>query len=234
MGKKNLKNMSIFDKINDHQKFTESILEQIQKLPFGSLPKKELELVILHSLVISLEDKNKNPYEGVNNHFSDLMIGLKISQTQLRNKILDAQLRFDSCDEINVENNILHSIIEGKCSIEDKYLVFSIFNPLLFELTKSYFERRNIISDTSFGKTIFKINLKGFLLFINQLNTITNQKKVELDDILKEAQKEGLINVSSKESNKSTLDNIESIISIGNNLTDIISKLSPFITSLFL
>ncbi len=226
--------MSIYKKINDHQKFAESILGEIQKLPFGSLPKKELELVILHSLIISLEDKNKNCYEGVNNHFSDLMIGLKLSQTQLRNKILDAQLRFDSCEEIDVENNILHSIVEGKCSIEDKYIVFSIFNPLLFELTKSYFERRNIISDTSFGKTIFKINLKGFIFFINQLNNITNQKKVELNDFLNEAQKEGLINISSKETNKSTLDNIESLTAIGNNLINIISKLSPFLTSLFL
>jgi hypothetical protein len=226
--------MSIYKKINDHQKFAESIFGEIQKLPFGSLPKKELELVILHSLIISLEDKNKNPYEKVNSHFFDLMIGLKLSQTQLRNKILDAQLRFDSCEEIDVENNILQSIIEGKCSIEDKYIVFSIFNPLLFELTKSYFERRNIISDTSFGKTIFKINLKGFIFFISQLNNITLQKKVELNDILNEAQKEGLINISSKETNKSTLDNIESITSIGNNLINIISKLSPFLTSLFL
>jgi hypothetical protein len=189
--------------------------------------------VILHSLIISLEDKNKNSYEGINNHFSDLMIGLKLSQTQLRNKILDAQLRFDSCEEIDVENNILHSIIEGKCSIEDKYIVFSIFNPLLFELTKSYFERRNIISDTSFGKTIFKINLKGFILFINQLDSITNKQKVELGEILKDAEKEGLINLSSKRSEKLTLDNIESLTTIGNNLFDIISKLSPFLTSLF-
>ena len=71
MGEKKLITMSIFDKINDHQKFAESILEQIQKLPFGSLPKKELELVILHSLILSLEDKKTNPYEKVNNHFSD-------------------------------------------------------------------------------------------------------------------------------------------------------------------
>jgi hypothetical protein len=233
MIKKYVKSMSIFKKINDHQKFAESILEQIQKLPFGSLPKKELELVILHSLIISLEHKNKNSYEGVNNHFSDLMIGLKLSQTQLRNKILDAQLRFDSCEEIDVENNILHSIVEGKCSIEDKYIVFSIFNPLLFELTKSYFERRNIISDTSFGKTIFKINLKGFILFINQLDSLTSKHKVELGEILKDAEKEGLIKLSSNRSEKSKLDNIESLTTIGNNLFDIISKLSPFLTSLF-
>lgn len=83
--------MSIFDKINDHQKFTESILEQIQKLPFGSLPKKELELVILHSLIISLEDKNKNPYEGVNNHFSDLMIGLKLHLVVESTKYIKSQ-----------------------------------------------------------------------------------------------------------------------------------------------
>ena len=221
--------MSIFKKINDHQKFAESILEQIQKLPFGSLPKKELELVILHSLIISLEDKNKNSYEGVNNHFSDLMIGLKLSQTQLRNKILDAQLRFDSCEEIDVENNILHSIIEGKCSIEDKYIVFSIFNPLLFELTKSYFERRNIISDTSFGKTIFKINLKGFISFVSQLPRITDNKKREVQLIIETAITDGKAELKSEINTPFSLQKFDSITSIGSNLIQIVKTIVQII-----
>jgi hypothetical protein len=75
--------------------------------------------------------------------------------------------------------------------------------------------------------------LKGFILFINQLDSITNKQKVELGEILKDAEKEGLINLSSKRSEKLTLDNIESLTTIGNNLFDIISKLSPFLTSLF-
>jgi hypothetical protein len=229
MIKKYVKSMSIFKKINDHQKFAESILEQIQKLPFGSLPKKELELVILHSLIISLEDKNKNSYEGVNNHFSDLMIGLKLSQTQLRNKILDAQLRFDSCEEIDVENNILHSIIEGKCSIEDKYIVFSIFNPLLFELTKSYFERRNIISDTSFGKTIFKINLKGFISFVSQLPRITDNKKREVQLIIETAITDGKAELKSEINTPFSLQKFDSITSIGSNLIQIVKTIVQII-----
>jgi len=229
MIKKYVKSMSIFKKINDHQKFAESILKQIQKLPFGSLPKKELELVILHSLIISLEDKNKNSYEGVNNHFSDLMIGLKLSQTQLRNKILDAQLRFDSCDEMNVENNILHSIIEGKCSIEDKYIVFSIFNPLLFELTKSYFERRNIISDTSFGKTIFKINLKGFISFVSQLPRITDNKKREVQLIIETAITDGKAELKSEINTPFSLQKFDSITSIGSNLIQIVKTIVQII-----
>jgi hypothetical protein len=221
--------MSIYKKINAHQKFAESILEQIQKLPFGSLPKKELELVILHSLIISLENQNTNPYEKVNNHFSDLMIGLKLSQTQLRNKILDAQLRFDSCEEIDVENNILHSIIEGKCSIEDKYIVFSIFNPLLFELTKSYFERRNIISDTSFGKTIFKINLKGFISFIRQLPRINDVKKKEVELILENAITEGKAELKTEIKSPFSLNKLDTITSIGSNLIEIVNTIVQII-----
>jgi len=221
--------MSIYKKINDHQKFAESIFGEIQKLPFGSLPKKELELVILHSLIISLEDKNKNPYEKVNSHFFDLMIGLKLSQTQLRNKILDAQLRFDSCEEIDVENNILQSIIEGKCSIEDKYIVFSIFNPLLFELTKSYFERRNIIYDTSFGKTIFKINLKGFISFISQLRRITDIQKREVQLIIEIALTDGKAELKSEINTPFSLQKLDSITSIGCNLIEIAKNIVSLI-----
>ena len=47
------------------------------------------------------------------------------------------------------------------------------------------------------------------------------------------SEKEGLIKLSINRSEKSKLDNIESLTTIGNNLFDIISNLSPFLTSLF-
>jgi hypothetical protein len=215
--------------IQDHKNFTESILKEIQKLPFGSLPKTELEMIILHSIICSIEPND--PYSNIYKKYNELKNILKLSQVQLKNKILAAQLRFDSINDKEVENHIIKSLLKGEYSVEGSNYIITIFNPLLNEQAKSYFEIRKIISDTSFNKTILKINLNGFVKFIYQLNDITDEKKVEIQKILKEVQYQGMISISNKDSKKSLLEKIESITVIGNNLINIIEKFSPFLNS---
>jgi hypothetical protein len=207
--------------LTDYKSFSYSIFKELEKLPFGSLPKKELELVILHSLIIALE--KKDPYGNLHKHFSFLMRVLKLSQSQLRNKVLDAQLRFDSCTEDDVINNLINNLQNGNVEIDDKHIVFSIFNPLLFEMTKSYFEERNIIADTSFSKTIFKINLNGFIYFLFSLNlgNLTIQNKI--NQIIEKLVEDNLIEKNQNKSLKNR-DKIEFSLSVGSSLISIVSS----------
>ena len=147
-------------------------------MPFGSLPKSELELVILDAIINSLEPINS--YSEIQKHFSFLQSRLNLSKTQLKNKILAAQLRFDSKSDEDVEKYILKSILNGNYSIEGNNITISIFDPLLNDRAKSYFEIREIISDTSFNQSILKINLNGFIQFLFQLENLSNLKKSEL------------------------------------------------------
>ena len=219
--------MALIKIIENHQTFSERILSEIQKMPFGSLPKIELELVILDALIRSLEPVDS--YSNIEKHFSFLQKNLKLTQTQLKNKILAAQLRFDNKSEIDVENYILASIVNEKYSIENNYIVITIFNPLINDLAKSYFETRGIILDTSFNKNLLKINLKGFIQFVFKLDRLTDSSKKELIEILNNAKVEGILNFSKDIPKKSILERIESITISSSNIITIVEKLSSFL-----
>lgn len=213
--------------IENHQTFSERILSEIQKMPFGSLPKIELELVILDALIRSLEPVDS--YSKIEKHFGFLQKNLKLTQTQLKNKILSAQLRFDTKSEIDVENYILASIVNEKYSIENNFIVITIFNPLINDLAKSYFETRGIILDTSFNKNLLKINLKGFIQFVFKLDRLTDPSKNELIEILNNAKDEGILNFSKDIPKKSILERIESITVSSINIITIVEKFSSFL-----
>lgn len=208
--------------IQDHKKFTESILNEIQKLPFGSLPKTELEMVILHSIICSLEPND--PYSNIYKKYNELKTLLKLNNTQLRNKILASQIRFDKVDDKKVEDYII-DILKKEVEIEGQFVVFSVFNPLLNDTIKSYFETREIISDTSFNKNLIKINLKGLLLFINQLN-IDDVKKEKIIILLNKNKNEGKIAI------KEQIDETKTIIDWSKILTGV-SDLSTIVSNIF-
>lgn len=216
--------------ITNHQAFSERLLSEIQRMPFGSFPKIELELIILDAVVNSIEPEN--PYSKIEKHFGALQTGLKLTQTQLKNKILAAQLRFDNLTERDVEIFIIKSIIYKNYSIEGGYIVLSIFNPLLNDIAKSYFETRGIISDTSFSKSIIKINLSGFLRFISKLNGFTESDKTALEIILTESVKEKLIKISDEKPASSWLEKMESVTAIASNLANVIEKIAPLLNSM--
>ncbi|HBW87023.1 MAG TPA: hypothetical protein DEF82_09885 [Crocinitomicaceae bacterium] len=216
--------------IKNHQTFSERIISEIQKMPFGSLPKVELELVILDALIKSLEPSDS--YSRIQTHFNFLQRELKLTQTQLKNKILAAQLRFDKKSDLDVENFILDYIANKKHSIEGSYIVINIFNPLLNDLTKSYFEIRGVISDTSFNKSIVKIHLIGFIKFLVKSNRLTDSSRKELIEILNHAKDQGIINISQNLHKKSILENFESITVSSSNIISIVEKLIPFLKSL--
>jgi hypothetical protein len=218
--------------IKNHQVFVERIFNEIQKLPFGSLPKNELELLILDAIIRSIEPLH--PYTNIEKHFNELKTTLKLSQTQLRNKILAAQLRYDKITDLDVERSILTALANKNYTIENSYIVIPIFNPLLNDQVKSYFEVKHIITDTSFNKSIVKINLNGLIQFLLHSDTINESQKQSIHTILLELKEEGLISFSTENSLDATIDRIDKVTSIGVSLLTLIEKIAPVITNLIL
>lgn len=224
--------MNLFYSLTNHKEFTLRIFNELRKLPFGSLPKTELELLILDAIIRSIEPKEKDPYSKIEKHFNLLKAELKLSQTQLKNKLLAVQLRYDIKSDKDVEVFILESIKNGNYLVENNFIVLSIFNPLLNDQAKSYFETRGILSDTSFNKSILKISLNGLIHFLKSLDRISESKKNELEQILNQAHKDGLIQITTQEIKKSNIEKFESFTVIGDNIITIIEKLTPFIPSI--
>jgi hypothetical protein len=215
------------EKIKDHKEFTYRIFSELQKLPFGALPKSELELLILDSLIRSIS--TEEPYSNVENHFNMLKTELKLSQAQLKNKILAAQLRYDLKTDQDVEKYIFDAVKKKECTVEGQFLIIQISNPLLNDTAKSYFEVRGILNDTSFNKTIIKINLKGFLSFIQLSSYIDENKIKEINSFLEKGRAEGII--KSKDShNLSALELISNGTAITSNLLSIAQSLINIIT----
>ena len=152
----------------DNRQFVQKLFLELSKLPFGNLPKIELELVILHSII-----EANGGYEKLNEITPSLQRNLKLSQTKFKNKILEAQLRFDN-REFSVPAYLRNQIIEKDISeliIDDKYLSVYISNPLHLDIIKTYFDSNEILNDTSFNKNVVNIQTKGLLkILVNILN----------------------------------------------------------------
>lgn len=203
----------------DEKEFVKNLFHEISKLPFGSLPKTELELIILHSII-----QSNGGYENLNNNSFALQRALKLSQTKFKNKILEAQLRFDKTN-IKVEDYLKNRILETSVDeliIEEKYLVLYISNPLLLDNIKTYFDSKQIINDTSFNKNIVKIENKGLLKILIDILDIKQLKKIE--DKFKEEQ--DLKNINFSLVNKLR---IESIFSVSIDPLESVGKFIGFI-----
>jgi hypothetical protein len=214
--------MSLKQYIKNSEAFTENILTEIEKLPFGSLPKAELELLILDSIIRSIEPED--PYGHIEKHFNELKTTLRLSQTQLKNKILSAQLRYDKITDSDVEKFILQALGNNNYMIENNFIVIPIFNPLLNDQAKSYFEIKRIITDTSFNKSLLKINLNGFISFIEQLSFINHLQKNSIFEYLDRACAEGIIISKDKDASR-IFEVISDTTSIGANLITIIQSI---------
>lgn len=205
----------------DNDAFVESLFFELSKLPFGSLPKTELELVILHSIIEAY-----GGYEKLNEIRPLLQRSLRLSQTKFKNKVLEAQLRFDQT-EIEPKQFIKEIILNKDFSeiiFHEKYLIIYISNPLHLDIIKTFFDSSEILNDTSFNKNVLKIHTKGLLKILTKVLD-ENQLKILECELRKNA-----------ELNKKTFSlieniNIESIFSANIDPLQTVDKLISYVRS---
>jgi hypothetical protein len=203
----------------DNEKFINNFFNEFSKLPFGSLPKIELELIILHSII-----ESQGGYDNLNKISGNLQRDLKISQTKFKNKVLEAQLRFDT-NFIDVEDYLRKTIVENDISnliFDDKFLMLYISNPLLLNNIKTYFDSKQIINDTSFNKNLVKIEKRGLLKIL--INVLEKKQLEKLEKKIREDEK-------LKNTNFSLVNNlyIDSIFSASLDPFESIGKFIEFI-----
>ena len=211
--------MKNIEKIINKEKFLNNFFRELSKLPFGSLPKTELELIILHSII-----ESQGGYNKLNKISGNLQRDLKISQTKFKNKVLEAQLRFDT-NSIDVEDYLRKTIVKNDISnliFDDKFLMLYISNPLLLNDLKTYFDSKEIINDTSFNKNLVKIEKRGLLKIL--INVLEKKQLEKLEEKIREDEK-------LKNANFSLVNNlyIESIFSASLDPFESIGKFIEFI-----
>ena len=164
--------------IKNEKQFVDKLFKELEKLPFGALPKTELELVILHSMIVSMGNKDESGYDKVKDNFVELRNVLKLSKVQLQNKILNAQLRYDKpLNESDIINLIFRRIKEKKYASRNNQLIIQVFNPMHCDNIKTYLETQDVIIDTSFSNNILKIDDKSILYLLGKY--FKNNKEIE-------------------------------------------------------
>ena len=207
----------------DNEEFVKSLFIELSKLPFGSLPKAELELVILHSII-----EAQGGYKKLNEITPALQRSLKLSQTKFKNKVLEAQLRFD---ETKIEPKLfLKEVIFqrdfSELIIDEKHLTIYISNPLSLDVIKTFFDSNEILNDSSFNKNILKIQTRGLLRILTK---VLDEK--QLSTIESELRKNKELSNNSFSLIRNV--NIESIFSANIDPLQTVGKFLSFIRSTF-
>ena len=146
------------------------------------------------------------------------MLGLKISQTQLKNKILECQLRYNQYSDEQIEEFIYNQFLEEKFIVENSNIHLTISNPLVLELTKNYFENKNLLNDISFSRTTLKLNTTAFIRFILESNILHENKRSKITSYL-------ISQIKNNENinNKNFMPSLNNGVSFTANLTTITS-----------
>ena len=144
--------------------FVDSLFIELSKLPFGSLPKSELELVIFHSII-----KAHGGYDKLNENRLFFQKELKLSKTKFNNKVLEAQLRYDKLVEPKeILNDYIFNKDVSELRFDGKYLSFYISDPLKRDILKTYFDSLEFLNDSSFNPNIVKIHYRDLLILVAQ------------------------------------------------------------------
>lgn len=173
-----IKKVNIMEKIKNKLKekdFVNSLFNELSKLPFGSLPKSELELVIFHSMIDAF-----GGYEELNKNRLLFQRELKISKTKFNNKVLEAQLRYEKpAEPEKIFNDYIFKKSVSELRFEGKYLSFYISDPLKRDILKTFIDSLQILNDTSFNQNIIKIHSKDFLIIVAKSMGDNKAKKIE-------------------------------------------------------
>lgn len=143
------------------------LLERYLTPAFGALPKLEVELIILESLVqLGAISPGPQSYE--------LVSKLKVTRAKARKLIYERELRRSSKEDLDarVKELLLEPLVDRK---GDQFIL-EVDNPLLSDHLRDTIQRLGYITDGSFSPSLVKLSIKAFAALIeNNLNADPKQ-----------------------------------------------------------
>ena len=172
------------DEIN-YQAIGEQLVESLKGKPYGSIPKKELDLLLFSIL-------HRNHYYGEKKNY-EISLELMISEARLDNILYDMKLRKLENKIISPEEmaNVISTFSFNKekgtfiINIPDIFTKNAILNEL---------EKRKIIYDFTLNKRLIALDANQYSKILDDF--LTNEQK---NEIMKLAKTYGLANDSFKE-----------------------------------
>lgn len=155
---------------------------------FTSLPKREIDLLVLDLLHEQWKEREKigenTPYEPIRSLAQDL----KVSSRRLRSLLDVLSFRKPSVDTEQSVNGKLKSILEvGEKQNNDTQVAIQVSDGYVREYAEDIVRRNLGIVDTSFNSQIIKLSSEQFLLLA--LEVVGPKTKAKIEQDLKKAMK---------------------------------------------
>lgn len=165
-------NIPDVEKINFFDRFLSKFLEN----GFGTLPKREIEILIFHLLYNEstfIEDKTN--YEMANL--------LKISESKIKSLKADADLKYQRTNNKEALQHIAEMIFstqQAHPEIDGDYIQFSLEDPVLTREFSHAVKQLGYATDSSFNSEIIRVNASVFLnVFIDNFESV-EKKFIEI------------------------------------------------------
>lgn len=184
--------------------FSRDLFEELQKHPFGSMPKRDLDCLLFflfekHGLL-----KGNTNREKAQN--------LQINETRLKSYILDANVKYGTDKKTENLAKLLKKMGDDtKVAIDGDYLVFLEEDPVVKADFVQSLKDEGFYTDSSFNNELIKVKLSSFLCFAKNKNFLNNKK---LLDIVKSDEKSTKLIKKFIDENKSVKEIIGDVMGI--------------------
>jgi hypothetical protein len=137
--------------------FGESILESLRRVPFGSLPKTELDLTLFRAFIAAgiLE---------VNLPVFEIARRLEITPSRVRGLLYRYRLETQDSDD-NVLDDITAALTRTRFEMTADRVVFGIEDPYLRDSLAALLKEHGVFADSSFNPETVSLSLDAFVDF---------------------------------------------------------------------
>jgi len=150
--------------IKNHQGFTNEFLDSFLSLGFGSMNKKDVELITLKYIVNQHISENNGELD-----YFELSKALRITEPRLKSLVKDMQARYfyDVYDNGEFKKRLVQILENKKFHIEGEKLKLSPNDPMFTQYMHKYAFKLNTFIDGSFNPEIIVLKIDDFLKIIS-------------------------------------------------------------------
>jgi len=172
---KNKKRKVLKYEIAKEKEFIEEFLTAYTDRGFGSLSKREIDVLLMHLLMKYSDVSSKSNHR--------LSIDFLISPTKIKNLRYEAKLKYSRVDNsFKTEFFQLLGKVKFKQQQNDIWIMLSVEDELLKQYIQAKIKEKGSFTDSSFNSEIVKVELNDFVNLLDEL--FDESEKIKITNVL--------------------------------------------------
>ncbi len=156
------------------ENFAEDFLSLYLERGFGTMPKREIDILIFHLLKKHKYIKSNVVFEIANK--------LMITDTKVNSLLIETSLKYEQGENLNILKRVMEKLKDSKFDYineTSKKIKIELDNPVERRSFENLFKSQNIIVDYSFNRNILSIPLSDFIDVIKHSNDSFEDRFIE-------------------------------------------------------